>query len=119
MFRTRLLRRAELAAGDLRPDPLLRRLDLTDPGSERLRRVRKTLAGRTVVTLLSGCRSAAMAVPEAERAARRPATSVTTNPRLTIIRLPSYNFGGIPRLGLWNGRVSDLRAACKAFAGGC
>ena len=71
VLRARYLRRAKLAAGDLRADPLLRRLDLTDPGSERLRHVRETLAGRTVVACLRGAvggRAAAMAEPEAETA---------------------------------------------------
>ena len=65
MLRTRLLRRAELAAGDLRPDPLLQGLDLADPCSERLRNVRETLAGRPVVTCLP------LRLPSAATATRR------------------------------------------------
>ena len=119
VLRTCLLRRTELAARDLRPDPLLCRLDRTDPGSERLGGVRETLADRAVVTCLRLRLRVRRDGGTGAGESREKTRDERDDESMTMIRLPSYDFGGIPRLGLSNGCVSDVRAGCKALAGGC
>ena len=105
--------RAELAAGDLRPDPLLHRLDLADPGSERLGGVRETLAERPVVASLPPAADPLRWRTRAEklREARDDVPHECTLDHPT----PFVRLRGIPRVGLSNCLRERSACACKAF----